>query len=133
MIKITGATLRAALEHGVSRVREEKEAGLFPQVSGLRFTYDGRLAPGARVTSVTVNGAPLDPVKNYTLAVNTYLLGGGRRLHYVQRPTLLLKPEEAQVEPAMLMNIISPPRRDCPRLLTGASKETMNDERGMMN
>jgi 5'-nucleotidase len=106
-IEVTGATLRAALEHGVSRVREEKEAGLFPQVSGLRFTYNGRLAPGARVTSVTVNGAPLDPQKTYTLAVNGYVLGGGDGYTMFKDAPLLLKPEEAQVEPAMLMNIIS--------------------------
>ncbi|HEV2881431.1 MAG TPA: 5'-nucleotidase C-terminal domain-containing protein [Pyrinomonadaceae bacterium] len=106
-IEVTGATLRAALEHGVSRVREEKEAGLFPQVSGLRFTYDGRLAPGARVTSVTVGGAPLDPAKTYTLAVNTYVLGGGDGYTMFKDARLLLKPEEAQVEPAMLMNTVT--------------------------
>jgi 5'-nucleotidase len=106
-IEVTGATLRAALEHGVSRVREEKEAGLFPQVSGLRFTYNGRLASGARVTSVTVGDAPLDPAKTYTLAVNTYVLGGGDGYTMFKDAPLLLKPEEAQVEPAMLMNIIS--------------------------
>jgi 5'-nucleotidase len=107
MIEVKGATLRAALEHGVSRVREEKEAGLFPQVSGLRFTYDGRLASGARVTNVTVNGTPLDNAKTYKLAVNTYVLGGGDGYTMFKGATELLKPEEAQVEPAMLMNIIS--------------------------
>ena len=106
-IEVTGATLRAALEHGVSRAREEREAGLFPQVSGLRFTYDGRLAPGARVTSITVGDAPLDNAKTYTLAVNTYVLGGGDGYTMFRDARLLLKPEEAQVEPAMLMNIIT--------------------------
>ncbi|MDX6270471.1 MAG: 5-nucleotidase / UDP-sugar diphosphatase [Acidobacteriota bacterium] len=106
-IEVTGATLRAALEHGVSRVREEREAGLFPQVSGLRFTYDGRLASGARVTSVTVGNAPLDNAKTYTLAVNTYVLGGGDGYTMFKDARLLLKPEEAQVEPAMLMNTIT--------------------------
>jgi 5'-nucleotidase len=106
-IEVTGATLRAALEHGVSRIREEKEGGQFPQVSGLRFTYNGRLAPGARVTAVTVGDAPLDPAKTYTLAVNTYVLGGGDGYTMFRDAPLLLKPEEAQVEPAMLMNTIT--------------------------
>lgn len=106
-IEVTGATLRAALEHGVSRVREEKEAGLFPQVSGLRFTYDGRLATGARVTSVTVGNAPLADRKTYTLAVNNYVLGGGDGYTMFKGARELLKAEEAQVEPAMLMNIIA--------------------------
>lgn len=106
-VEVTGATLRAALEHGVSRVREEKEAGLFAQVSGLRFIYDGRLAPGARVTSVTIGDTPLDNAKTYTLALNTYVLGGGDGYTMFKGARELLKAEEAQVEPAMLMNIIS--------------------------
>ncbi|HEX9919364.1 MAG TPA: bifunctional UDP-sugar hydrolase/5'-nucleotidase [Pyrinomonadaceae bacterium] len=106
-VRVTGATLRAALEHGVSRIREEKEAGLFPQVSGLRFTYDGRRAPGSRVTSITVGDAPLDAAKTYTLAVNTYVLGGGDGYTMFKDVPFLLKPEEAQVEPAMLMNTIT--------------------------
>jgi 5'-nucleotidase len=114
MIEVKGATLRAALEHGVSRVREEKEAGLFPQVSGLRFTYDGRLASGARVTSVTVNGAPLDDAKIYKLAVNTYVLGGGDGYTMFKGATELIKPEEAQVEPAMLMNTIAAAKEIAP-------------------
>jgi 5'-nucleotidase len=125
-IEVTGATLRAALEHGVSRIREEKEAGLFPQVSGLRFTYDGRLAPGARVTNVTVNGAPLDPAKTYTLAVNTYVLGGGDGYTMFKDAPLLLKPEEAQVEPAMLMNLIAAAGEIAP---TVDGRIKRNDER----
>src|SRR5215204_1424797 len=36
-IEVTGATLRAALEHGVSRSAEDSEPGRFPQVSGVQF------------------------------------------------------------------------------------------------
>jgi len=106
-VEITGATLRAALEHGVSRIREEQEAGMFPQVSGLRFTYDGRRPPGSRVTRIMVGEAPLDEKKIYTLAANTYVLGGGDGYTMFKDARYLIKPEEAQVEPAMLMNIIS--------------------------
>ena len=106
-IEVTGAILRAALEHGVSRVREEKEAGLFPQVSGLRFVYDGQRPPGSRVREVTVGAAPLDAAKTYTLSVNTYVLGGGDGYTMFKDARLLLKPEEAQVEPAMLMNTVT--------------------------
>jgi 5'-nucleotidase len=106
-IEVTGAVLRSALEHGVSRVREERGAGLFPQVSGLRFTYDGRLAPGARITSVTIGNAPLDNGKTYTLALSNYVRSGGDGYTMFKDARELLKAEEAQVEPAMLMNIIS--------------------------
>ncbi len=56
-IETTGAAIRAALEHGVSRVGVETEFGGFPQISGIRFSYDARKAPGARVVEVTVMGS----------------------------------------------------------------------------
>jgi 2',3'-cyclic-nucleotide 2'-phosphodiesterase (5'-nucleotidase family) len=118
MVEVTGAQVRAALEHGVSRVREEKEAGLFPQVSGVRFTYDGRRPAGARVTSITIdadNGAPLDDKKIYTLAANTYVLGGGDGYTMFQGVKFLITPEEAQVEPAVLMNTISKAQEIAPK------------------
>jgi 5'-nucleotidase len=120
MVEVTGAQIRAALEHGVSRVREEKEAGLFPQVSGLRFTYDGRRPAGARVTSITIwinenENAPLDDGKTYTLAANTYVLGGGDGYTMFKGVKFLITPEEAQVEPAVLMNTISKAGEIAPR------------------
>ena len=114
-VEVTGAALRAALEHGVARAREEPEAGRFPQVSGLRFSYDARRAPGARVTSVTVGDAPLDDKKTYTLAVNTFVLGGGDGYTMFKGARLLIEPENAQVEPAVLMNLIAADKQIAPR------------------
>jgi 5'-nucleotidase len=119
-VEVTGAQIRAAVEHGVSRIREEKEAGLFPQVSGLRFTYDGRRPAGHRVTEISVwenanENAPLDDRKTYTLAVNTYVLGGGDGYTMFKGARFLLTPEEAQVEPAVLMNTISAAKEIAPR------------------
>ena len=114
MAEVTGAQIRAALEHGVGRVREEAEAGRFPQVSGLRFSYDARLPAGSRVTSVTVGDAPLDDKKTYTLAANTYVLGGGDGYTMFGGARLLIEPENAQVEPAVLMNIISAAKEIAP-------------------
>jgi 5'-nucleotidase len=76
-IEVTGATLRRALEHGVSQSEAGAEPGRFPQISGIRFSFDSRLPVGLRVTKVTVNNQPLDDKKTYTLATNIYLLGGG--------------------------------------------------------
>ncbi|MCA1631159.1 MAG: 5'-nucleotidase C-terminal domain-containing protein [Acidobacteria bacterium] len=120
MVEVTGAQIRAALEHGVSRVREEKEAGMFPQVSGLRFSYDARRPAGRRVTSIQVwtnenENAPLDDKKIYTLAANTYVLGGGDGYTMFQGVKFLITPEEAQVEPAVLMNTISKAGEIAPR------------------
>ena len=74
-LRLTGAQVRAALEHGVSQV--ERAAGRFPQVSGLAFAFDPARPAGARVTRVTVAGAPLDPGRSYTLATMDFLARGG--------------------------------------------------------
>lgn len=77
---LKGADLVAALENGVSQV--EEGAGRFPQVAGLRFTWDGTVAPGqGRVKSVEVREgdawAPLDPAKDYGVASNNFMRAGG--------------------------------------------------------
>jgi 5'-nucleotidase len=78
--QLTGKDIVASLEHGVSMVEEEK--GAFPQVAGLRYTFDRSVAPNAgRIKSVEVmdNGAwaPIDEAKTYTVATNNFTRGGG--------------------------------------------------------
>ena len=73
--QVPGSQVLAALENGFSQV--EKGAGRFPQVSGLSVVYDPTAPAGARVASVTVGGAALDPDKLYKLATNDYMLAGG--------------------------------------------------------
>ncbi|HEY6000412.1 MAG TPA: 5'-nucleotidase C-terminal domain-containing protein [bacterium] len=72
---VTGRELRAALETGVSRV--EVRDGGFPQVSGMRFTFDPRKPAGQRIVSVEVGGAPLDEARTYVLATHDFLAAGG--------------------------------------------------------
>ena len=75
VLRLTGAQVRGALENGVSRAPQP--SGRFPQVSGLAFAFDAREPPGARVTRVTVGGAPLENDATYTLATNDFLARGG--------------------------------------------------------
>jgi len=74
-----GATIIAALENGVSQV--EDGAGRFPQVAGLRFTWDAAAEPGSRVVSVEVAAgdgfAPIDPDAVYGVVTNNYVRTGG--------------------------------------------------------
>ena len=79
-LEVTGATILAALEHGVNGV--EEGAGRFPQVAGLRFRLDLSVAPNAgRVSDVEVMGAdgwePLDMEATYPLVTNDFMAGGG--------------------------------------------------------
>ncbi len=74
-IKLTAAQLKEALEHGVSAV--ERGEGRFPQVSGLTFTYLPSAPPGSRVRQVLIEGRPLEPDKEYSVATNDFLAAGG--------------------------------------------------------
>ncbi|CAM3894738.1 bifunctional metallophosphatase/5'-nucleotidase [Corallococcus sp. ZKHCc1 1396] len=77
MLEVTGTTLRAALENGVSLSSVDgKPPGRFPQVSGLRFTYDLRKPPGERVTRVEVRGRTLDETAVYRLATLSFIASG---------------------------------------------------------
>ncbi|HLL75245.1 MAG TPA: bifunctional UDP-sugar hydrolase/5'-nucleotidase [Pyrinomonadaceae bacterium] len=114
-IEVTGATLRAALEHGVARAREEPEAGRFPQVSGLRFSYNASRPAGSRVTTVSVGGQPLDDKKTYTLALSNFVREGGDGYTMFKGARLLIEPENAQVEPAVVMSIIAADKQIAPK------------------
>ena len=47
------------------------------QVSGLRFKYEPEKSYPKRITEVTVNGKKLERKRNYHVATNTLLAGGG--------------------------------------------------------
>jgi 5'-nucleotidase len=75
----TGQDLIDALENGVSAV--EEGAGRFPQVAGMKFTWDPAAEPGARVTEVMVaegdSFVPIDPAATYGVVTNNYVRNGG--------------------------------------------------------
>jgi 5'-nucleotidase len=78
--ELKGSDVIAALENGVSQV--EGGAGRFPQVSGIRFSWDGSKEFGSRIVSVDVLGAdgtysPIDPDATYTVATNDFMRIGG--------------------------------------------------------
>jgi 5'-nucleotidase len=115
-LQLTGAVIRAALEHGVATITEEAQPGRFPQVSGLRFAFDARRPAGSRLTSVTVNGKPLDDRESYTLATTTYLaVEKGDGYDMFSSVMFLIRPEQAQVESDILLRAISTGRSIAPR------------------
>ncbi|HWK64860.1 MAG TPA: 5'-nucleotidase C-terminal domain-containing protein [Rhizobiaceae bacterium] len=78
--QLTGKDLAASLEAGVSEIEEGK--GRFPQVGGLKYTFDRSVKPGqGRIKSIEVmeDGAwkPLDPEKLYMVATNNFVRAGG--------------------------------------------------------
>ena len=78
-IEVTGATLRAALEHGVSRSAEDARARTLSAGLGSSVFFRRDVAtPARRMVDVKVNGQPLDDTKKYTLTTTTFVaLDGG--------------------------------------------------------
>lgn len=78
--QISGADVIAALENGVSQV--EEVAGRFPQVAGLRYSWDPSAAPmEGRITSVEVQDGDdwvaIDESVIYGVVTNNYVRNGG--------------------------------------------------------
>lgn len=73
--QVTGATVVAALENGVSKI--EEGAGRFPQVAGMTYTFDASKPAGERVSDVMVGGAAIDLEKTYGVVSNNYVRNGG--------------------------------------------------------
>jgi 2',3'-cyclic-nucleotide 2'-phosphodiesterase (5'-nucleotidase family) len=116
-MQLTGAVIRAALEHGVASIGQEEQPGRFPQISGLRYAYDATRKPGARLTSITINGKPLDDTRTYTLATTTYIaLEAGDGYDMFRNAPLLIRPEQAPSETDILQKAISSVRAIAPKV-----------------
>ncbi|MGN0008530.1 MAG: 5'-nucleotidase, partial [Desulfovibrionaceae bacterium] len=80
LAEMKGSVLLAALEQGVSR--HEEKTGSFPQVSGMRYTFNPANARGRRIVSAQVLGRdgswlPVRPNAVYGVATGSFLAGGG--------------------------------------------------------
>lgn len=85
----TGADIVAALENGVGGVAVENGVvvrdgapGRFPQVSGIRYTFNPTLEAGSRIVSVEVaqedgSFVAIDPAAIYTVVSNNFVRNGG--------------------------------------------------------
>lgn len=104
LIELAGSDLLAALENGVSQV--EDKAGRFPQVSGLRYSYDASKPAGSRITEITVGDAPLDLGEIYKVAVNDYIYGGGDGYGALIKGKAVIDPSGAVLLASVVMNYI---------------------------
>ncbi|TKT77535.1 5'-nucleotidase C-terminal domain-containing protein [Aquamicrobium sp. LC103] len=78
--QLSGKDIVASIEAGLSEIEEGK--GKFPQVAGVKYTFDKSVAPNqGRVKSVEVedngNWVPIDPEKVYGVVTNNFVRGGG--------------------------------------------------------
>lgn len=78
--QLSGKDVVASLEGGLAQI--EEGAGRFPQVAGLRYSFDRSVAPNSgRVKSVEVRDGdqwkPIEPEKLYMVASNNFMRAGG--------------------------------------------------------
>lgn len=86
-IRITGEQLKAYLEHSARYYRADAQGRVsldpgmegsdFDVVSGAEYAIDLRLPAGNRIGGLSVQGRPVRPGDQYTLALNSYRQGGG--------------------------------------------------------
>jgi 5'-nucleotidase len=77
--QISGADILESLENGVSQIADV--AGRFPQVAGLKYSFDTSKPVGERIVDVQVKEGdawvPLDPTKVYGVVTNNFVRTGG--------------------------------------------------------
>lgn len=92
-ITLTGAQLKTLLEQQWQRTqggtipaapRDYLQLGLS---TNFTYTYDPARAEGDRVTSMTVNGAPVDPARGYRVGTFSFLTDGGDNFHVFRQGT----------------------------------------------
>lgn len=79
-MQLTGGQVREVLEQAIENFSARdatKKVGGMIQVSGLRFTYAAKAAPGNRVLDVTVGDGRLELDRRYRVATNDLLAQGG--------------------------------------------------------
>jgi 2',3'-cyclic-nucleotide 2'-phosphodiesterase (5'-nucleotidase family) len=74
--EITGADLKAALEHGLSKYPDSN--GGFPQFGGIKVEMDPKKPAGQRITKITFNNKKKFDLKaKYIIATNDFMAVGG--------------------------------------------------------
>ncbi len=76
-VKLSGASLKKVLEQQwqpAASTRPYLQLGLSKNVS---YTFDSTKPENSRITSVMINGVPLDPAKQYKVATFSFLATGG--------------------------------------------------------
>lgn len=77
VLDLTGAQIRQALEQQWQPAGASRPFLKLGVSDGFSVTYDPTAAAGSRITSMTLDGAPLVAGTSYKVTVNSFLAGGG--------------------------------------------------------
>ncbi|MGW0505177.1 ExeM/NucH family extracellular endonuclease [Micromonospora sp. NPDC003241] len=73
----TGAEIKQVLEQQWQPAGASRPVLWLGVSKGFSYTYDPTAAQGSRITSMQLNGAPIDPAGTYRVTVNSFLASGG--------------------------------------------------------
>lgn len=113
-VAIRGSAIRAALENGVTQV--EQVGGRFPQVSGLRYTFNPTRPVGSRILEVRVGDQPLNDEALYTVATNDFMLRGGDGYTTLASGEVLIAPAGGPLMVTVVIDAVQRLRTISPRL-----------------
>lgn len=104
VLELTGDQILDALENGVSQW--PKLEGRFPQVAGMRFSFNPGNAPGFRIlkNSVKINDEPLDKSKKYKVCTKSYLSKGKDGYKVFSKATVVVDEENGLVLSTIVRN-----------------------------
>ncbi len=113
-IEITGEQLETALENGFANYPETD--GRNPQISGMAVTVDLDKPVGERLLTVTVDGAPLDPARKYTVATNDFMARGGNDYTVFGEGTTLIAEADGKLMASDVIDYIAAKGTIAPKL-----------------
>ncbi|MFI7079806.1 ExeM/NucH family extracellular endonuclease [Micromonospora sp. NPDC049903] len=73
----TGAEIKQVLEQQWQPAGASRPVLWLGVSKGFSYTYDPTAAQGSRITSMQLDGAPIDPAGTYRVTVNSFLASGG--------------------------------------------------------
>ncbi|MCJ1714207.1 5'-nucleotidase C-terminal domain-containing protein [Curtobacterium sp. VKM Ac-2922] len=77
VLDLTGAQVEQALEQQWQPAAASRPFLKLGLSKGFSYAYDPTAAAGSRITSMTLDGAPIDPATTYKVTVNSFLASGG--------------------------------------------------------
>ena len=111
ILKITGADVKANIEHGIMN----EDVGWI-QISGVKVIYDKDAEPGNRISSmVLADGTPVEMDKYYTVVTNDFMATGGDNYDFsraVETEDTFLPVRDALMEAVEKAGTVSPVRQN---------------------
>ena len=77
VLDLTGAQVKQALEQQWQPSAASRPFLKLGVSEGFAYTYDPEAAAGSRITSMTLDGTPIDAATTYKVTVNSFLASGG--------------------------------------------------------